>query len=633
MNKISLLILTCISALVLGLTIPETLPDPVRGPVPAEQKVAHSSHCSGCHGVDETGLALVDKAGQDVSIFDDWQISMMGLSSRDPFWRATMAHETDLYPTAKQAIENTCLKCHAPLGSSEARRTGQPYSYSLMLGDSLGLDGVSCSSCHQQPAKDLGKNFSGNYTLDTNRVMFGHYPNPFKGPMQIYVGFEPEFSDHIYSSGVCAGCHTLITETLQPDGTPSGEFFVEQATYHEWLNSIYSAQGKECQTCHMPFIADGVVIATDFAALEERAPFGLHQFFGANTAMLDLMRANRDTLNLPTGESSHAWEESITNNRKSLSNAAELSVPSLYIAGDTMYVSVTIKNKAGHKLPSGYPSRLAWLQVTLKDRVSNETIYINGALDQDGQIAGRDFPFEPHHQVSRSEDDVQIYEMVMSDLEGHLTTRLNAAFQPLKDNRLLSTGFKLEHTAYDTVAIWGNANLDPDYSDESNKGLDRIEYRIPLEGREGLADLSIALHYQTLPARWMSDLFTNDDVEQVAQFKSMYQGYQQHHEVINQVDIDSIDLSTTAVAPILSLSSFSISPNPLSGRVLQIQLSDQFAFRSDLQYQVIDINGTRIQNGVFKEQILLNEEISQGVYYLALFENGRLISIKPFFAL
>ena len=135
----------CLFALVivLGLSFTDDLPDPTRGPVPESQKVAHSSHCSGCHGVDETGFALVDYAGHDVSIFDDWQISMMGLSARDPFWRATMAHEVIQYPQAKEEIETTCLKCHSPLGSYEARRNGLPYSYDIMITDSLGLYGVS----------------------------------------------------------------------------------------------------------------------------------------------------------------------------------------------------------------------------------------------------------------------------------------------------------------------------------------------------------------------------------------------------------------------------------------------------------------------------------------------------------
>nr|MBP6680378.1 hypothetical protein [Saprospiraceae bacterium] len=108
-------IILCLSATIIlvGLTLPVNPPGPRGGPVPLTQKVAHSSHCSGCHGVDDTGLALVDGDGNDVSIFDDWRISMMGLSARDPFWRATMAHEVNLYPSAKQAIETTCLKCHS----------------------------------------------------------------------------------------------------------------------------------------------------------------------------------------------------------------------------------------------------------------------------------------------------------------------------------------------------------------------------------------------------------------------------------------------------------------------------------------------------------------------------------------
>ena len=197
MIKYSIFIGAILSVVILGLTLP--LP-PYRDPVPASLKVAHSIHCAGCHSADSTGQALVDLQGNDVSIMDDWQISMMGLSARDPFWRATLAHEVNAFPTAKTDIESACLRCHAPLGSIQHRLDGLPYSFEDMLHDSLGLDGVSCSACHQQPAEGLGTGHSGFFNVDTNRLLFGQYPNPFKGPMQIYVGFEPEFSDHIYSS-------------------------------------------------------------------------------------------------------------------------------------------------------------------------------------------------------------------------------------------------------------------------------------------------------------------------------------------------------------------------------------------------------------------------------------------------
>jgi hypothetical protein len=62
----------------------------LRDPVPDGLIVAPSIHCAGCHGYDPTGVALTDADGKDVNVYDDWQVSMMALSSKDPFWRATL---------------------------------------------------------------------------------------------------------------------------------------------------------------------------------------------------------------------------------------------------------------------------------------------------------------------------------------------------------------------------------------------------------------------------------------------------------------------------------------------------------------------------------------------------------------
>jgi len=624
-GKYSVIILLGVIVLILGLTSPfSSMFGPRLDPVPNSQKVAHSSHCAGCHGPDKTAQSLVDAEGNDVNIHEDWQISMMGLSAHDPFWRATVAHEVNIYPEAKEEIESTCLKCHAPLGSIESRLNGHPYSMELMLMDSLGLDGVSCSSCHQQPEAGLGSGHSGNFEIDTNRLMFGPYPNPVQGPMQIYVGFDPVFADHIYNSGICSGCHTLITETLDDDGLPSGEFFVEQATYHEWLNSVYPSQGKECQTCHLPFIEDSVVIATDLLALKKRFPFGLHQFFGANTAMLTMMHENKDELGLPGVSSNHAWNESIENNRLSLSKAATVELKEVFVVNDTLYFDVHVTNKTGHKLPSGYPSRISWLEVILTDDQSNDTLYQNGLMDQNGNITGRNMPYEPHHEIVLSEDDVQIYEMVMSDLNGHLTTRLNGAVQPFKDNRLLPLGFRRTHPAYDTVAVWGSANQDLNYTDESNRGSDKIQYRVALNGRKGFADLQVAMRYHTFPSRWMDDLFQSDSIEEVAVFKSMYAGYEDFVEVIDAASIDDIDLSTTAVRDIEGSVQFKIYPNPGTGNMVIIENSKNKL--SGLNYQLVDIRGAIIQRGAANEKIILPDNMSPGLYYFILFEKGKSIA-------
>ncbi|MEP6648008.1 MAG: T9SS type A sorting domain-containing protein, partial [Saprospiraceae bacterium] len=616
---------------ILGLTIPSpNLFNPRRSPVPPIQKVAHSIHCSGCHGFDESGKALVDGTGKDVNIFDDWQFSMMGLSAHDPFWRATIAHEVSNYPSAAPEIESTCLKCHAPLGNIQAHLTGHPYSYALMLQDSLGLDGVSCSSCHQQPAKDLGKGNSGNFSIDTNRVMFGPYPNPFQGPMQTYVGFSPVFSDHIYSSGVCAGCHTLITKTLNDDGSASGDFFVEQATYHEWLNSIYPAQGKECQTCHMPFIHDSVVVATDFKSLKKRYPFGLHQFFGANTAMLSMMKNNRDSLHLLASSPDRVWDESIQNNRISISKAATLTISSIQVIDDTLNFTVTVKNKTGHKFPSGYPSRLAWIQILLTDRSSSDTIYTNGVLDQNGNITGRDHPYEPHHQVSKSANDVQIYEMAMSDLHGDLTTRLNAAFKPLKDNRLLPLGFKLNSAVYDTVAIWGEAKDDADYGTGSSAGTDNIVYKVSLDGKKGFANLTVSFLYHALPARWMNDLFSEDSLHQVSQFKSMYQNYKTYTEIVDTAMILNIALSTTRSNDEFVFSDIRLFPNPGDGNNIRIKYPSSIANIHSVRIDIFDTAGHFIQAINASEKIQLENTLPAGVYYFLFTQESKVVAVKSY---
>lgn len=613
------------SVLLLALTDPSPLAPPGRDPVPDVQKVAHSSHCAGCHGPDPEGQAMTDALGNDVSIQDDWQISMMGLSAYDPFWRATVAHETHAYPSQQAHIESVCLSCHSPLGHFQAGLDGRPYGYADMLGDSLGLDGVSCSACHQQPETGLGNSFSGTYTLDTTRVLYGPYPNPFRGPMQIYVRFEPVYSEHISTSALCAGCHTLITETLFPDGQPTGSFFVEQATYHEWLNSAYAGTEQTCQSCHMPRIEEPVVIASGLLALEGRSPYAIHQFQGANTAMLNLMRDNRESLALPAPADSSVWDESIANNRASLGRAAWLSLSDPVVSDDTLAIDVTITNRTGHKLPSGYPSRLLWVEVLLTTSDGTDTLYLNGALDEEGEIAGRDLPFEPHHEVIRAPGDVQIYELAMGDLEAKLTTRLNAAYRPLKDNRLLPAGFRTTHAAYDTVAVWGKALTDEDYAAGSEAGRDRLRYRIGLRGRTGLADLQVRLHYQTLPPRWMRDLFTADSLEAVAGFKGMYSGYDRFRETVAEARVDNILLDPSSSEDGSSFA-FRVYPNPASNELI-LELPSGIP-ASDLRVNLYSLQGELVLQAQAGRSLSLPQNLPAGVYVLQLREGLRLVTSR-----
>lgn len=76
-------------------------------------------------------------------------------------------------------------------------------------------------------------------------------------------------------------------------------------------------------------------------------------------------------------------------------------------AGDTLDVDVTLTNLTGHKFPSGYPSRRAFLRVTVRD-AKDALVFTSGAVDGAGRLvdgAGQPLasellggPVQPHHR-------------------------------------------------------------------------------------------------------------------------------------------------------------------------------------------------------------------------------------------
>ena len=64
--------------------------------------------------------------------------------------------------------------------------------------------------------------------------------------------------------------------------------------------------------------------------------------------------------------------------------------------------------------------------------------------------------FEPHYRRIDRSDEVEIYEEIMGDSQGHVTTGLLNAVGYLKDNRLLPSGFD-KRTAEHNIAVIGDA--------------------------------------------------------------------------------------------------------------------------------------------------------------------------------
>lgn len=503
-------------------------------PVDTNYWFAASGKCGGCHGHDPAGFAMITASGEDVNIADDWAGTMMANSAKDPFWRAKVSHEILINPLEQSNIENTCTRCHAPLGRFEAEYTNQlPYSIDSMINDSIALDGVSCSACHQQQDTLIGNNFSGNLHYVKKHV-YGQFTNIFAGPMQFFDGFTPSYGAHIDTAGLCGACHTLITNTHDLAGNPTGGHFIEQATYHEWKNSTYSVVNKTCQSCHIPRIDEPIDLATNYPFLSGKQPFGKHHLIGGNAFMLKLMKDNMAAISATCNPSN--YDTTIARTTRYLRDSTmDMTVIQTARTVDTVYYDVDLKNKAGHKFPSGYPSRIAWVQFVVTDNM-NDTLYQSGLLDANGNIIGRDPGFEPHHNVCYTNNDVQIYEMVMGDVNNNPTTVLERADTCLKDNRFVPKGFSTSHASYDSTMIIG-VNNDPDFNYSGpveGTGEDIVHYHVFINGYGGPLNISSTVYYQSVPRAWLQEMFALSSTE-IDTFKTMYNNANQTPMVVAQV--------------------------------------------------------------------------------------------------
>jgi hypothetical protein len=191
---------------------------------------------------------------------------------------------------------------------------------------------------------------------------------------------------------------------------------------------------------------------------------------------------------------------------------------------------------AGHKLPTGFPSRRAWLQV--RAWAGQELVWASGLHDEAGRILGQGgqvLPSEqpgggflPHFAQISSPDQVQIYEAVMSNDQGEPTATLLRATGYLKDNRLLPQGFSPSPQDAPHVNPVG-VEQDADFME----GGDTVAFDLEV-GQEPVTRLEVALVYQGMGARFMAELFTVDTAE-VAGFKTLYERSQRAPESLSVV--------------------------------------------------------------------------------------------------
>lgn len=595
-------------------------------PLDSGQYFSLPQNCKGCHGYDSLHLANVDINGMDVNLYDDWETSMMGLSAVDPFWRAKVSHEILVDTAHSNELQTLCTGCHAPLGHYTAIYKGaQHYTMDDLLNDSLGQSGVSCHSCHSiKDSSTLGVLFTGQMPLDTTRKAYGPFFGPMPGPMQLYVGLTPVYGPHMSESKTCSPCHTLISNAVDLSGTPTGTTFIEQATYHEYLNSSHPAVLQNtCQTCHMPKIEDGVKIANGYTALPARTPFNLHSFAGANSFMVGLIKNNKISLGVTAPDRNF---DSTLKATDILLRQNTLLQTTTYdsLSGDTAYFSVALQNKAGHKFPSGYPSRRAVLQFIIV-KANGDTLFSSGTFDSNYEVNGINPVAEPHHNIINQSTQSQVYEMVMGDVNGDRTTVLERGFAPLKDNRIPPTGFTTFHTTYDTCKIIGDAINDDDFNKISGlegSGRDIVHFHIPLNGYSGLVNVYAHVYYQTLPPSFLTEMQQHSSAA-IDTFLNLFATADKSPLLISGDTLQNL-LLPTAINSLSGGKVISIFPNPTRNGFISV-----FNTPPAAKISVFDAAGQQFRCEIKNagDRITIQLPDDSGLYYIII-ENGKEKTIR-----
>jgi hypothetical protein len=335
--------------------------------------------------------------------------------------------------------------------------------------------------------------------------------------MQMHTGFVPVYGAHMETAELCATCHNLYTPYVDAQGNVLGEF-PEQTPYTEWQHSGFGG-AVPCQGCHMPQARGGVVISLMPGRLAPRQPFYQHWFVGGNALMLRILADWGGELEV-TADADHLNATLARVVDQVGERTAKLAVDSLELEDGVLTATMKVAAMTGHKFPTSFPSRRAWLHVAVTDGAGT-VIWESGARNADGVISGNaadvdPAAFEPHYDVITQPDQVQIYEPIMGDNEGQVTYTLLRAAQYLKDNRVLPSGAE-KATLPPEIGVYGEAARDANFVG----GSDLVMYRVEVGGATGPFTVSAELLYEPLSYQFVADLLA-DETELTERFGGYY---------------------------------------------------------------------------------------------------------------
>ncbi|MCK7480376.1 MAG: cytochrome c family protein [Candidatus Moduliflexus flocculans] len=373
-----------------------------------------SDRCLACHN------GLVTPRGEDISIGADWRASMMANAARDPYWQAAVRREILSHPKAAAAIEHECSACHMPMAATQAKADGGQGRVFVHLpvvpasgpGPALAVDGVSCTVCHQIGRDKLGakESFTAGFVVDTaapwgSRKIFGPY-DVDKGRQRVdelVVGIPARESGPHPGLGALRHLPHALHPRLRrerggrrrvPRAGPLSRMEAQRLQRPDELRCPATCpKSKGRRPSPRPSASPAKNVAR-------------HVFRGGNFFMPKLLNRHRDEPRR-RGRAARAGDDVGPDDvpsaavRRPRSPSAERRSRRARSGPWS-----TVGNLAGHKLPSAYPSRRAWVHFTVLDG-SGATVFESGRFEADGSIAGNDNDadrtrFEPHYAEIRT---------------------------------------------------------------------------------------------------------------------------------------------------------------------------------------------------------------------------------------
>jgi hypothetical protein len=589
-----------------GGIVPTTLRDfeqPGTQPLEAGSFQNHSN-CFDCHsGYGDTAV----EPGHN------WQGSMMAQAARDPLFYACVAVAEQDAPSAG----DLCIRCHSPFGWLGGRST--PTNGDEIT--SFDRDGVACDFCHRMVDPIYKEGISPPEDADVLAAMVPSHipttyangqfvidPNPRKrGPFTVTLSPHGTLTSAFHQSAdFCGTCHDVSNPVFDRTGPAdyapgpldqaasaisSSVLMPLERTYSEWKNSAYPAgvyapdlAGNRpdgivsiCQDCHLRDVSGA---GCNDASAPVRPDLPLHDMTGGNAWLPNVIPGL-----YPTETDAAAGADGATRARETLAKAAMLSVTRTVEAG-SVTVAVTVTNRTGHKLPTGYPEgRRMWLHVVARDGVGS-TIYESGAYDPATGILATDPP-------------PVVYETklgISPGLASALGTSAGESFHfalndsIYKDNRIPPLGFT--NAAFEA---FGGAPVDehyevpgPRYADGQN--WDTSTFRVP----PGAAQIVVELMYQTTSKDYVE--FLRDENTTSSRGQDMYDDWAANGRSAPVVmTADSLVVTAVEVAEAA----------PAAPRVLRNPFSREMEMRVDLKQpadvrlDVFDARGRRVSTKKF----------------------------------